>query len=63
MLNLAATADGPEPLAYIIDTGFAIRTFSEEKAREGMDKTPDDGMINIVQQELIAHLRNRESSV
>lgn len=63
MLNLGATADGSEPLAYIIDTGFAIRTFSEEKSREGMDKTPDNGMVNLVQKKLTTHLKNRESGV
>lgn len=63
MLNLSATESGEDPLLYIIDTGFAIKTFSAEQAREGMDKTPDNGMINIVEKLLKTHLQNRETGV
>lgn len=63
MLNLSARAGGSEPLAYVIDPGFCIRTFSEEVARKGMDKTPDNGMINIVEKSLKTHLKNRETEV
>lgn len=63
MLNLNATESDNEPLAYIIDTGFAIKTFSEAQAREGMDKTPDNGMINAVEKLLKTSLQNRETSI